>query len=142
MGAACLAQFWLLYDCDSSFGNIHFFIFRVLFEFVPKRKSWNQCEIFYLRSTVEAAISLTFDCFSILTRVLENHFQLFFSFFFRLFFNLENSVGRLLILNIVWERLSHLTLTAFRFWLEFRKSIVWHLSTFPRLFNFIYCSWN
>ena len=35
-------------------------------------------------------------------------------------------MARLLILNLVWERLSRLILTTSRFWLEFRKSIFLH----------------
>ena len=41
-------------------------------------------------------------------------------------FVLKFSVGRPLTLDLLWERLSLSPLTAFLFWLEFRKSIFWH----------------
>ena len=87
-----------------------------------------------------AAISLTLDCFPILTRAFENIFSTLFDFLptFFIFF-LENSVGRLLILSLAEERLSRLILTAFRFWLEYRKSI---LKTFSRLFRTFYLEFS
>ena len=39
------------------------------------------CVYFYIEFSVEEAISLNFDCFSILTRVSENHFLTFFDSF-------------------------------------------------------------
>ena len=60
-------------------------------------------------------MSPTFDSFSILTRVLENHFKTFVRLFFRLFSfsDIENSVGKLLILNLEWEGLSRLISNTF-----------------------------
>ena len=71
----------------------------------------------YLGFSAGAAISFTFDCFSILTQFLDTMFQLsiYFPDFFFHFFNIQNSVGRMLILNSVLERLSRSRLTAFRF---------------------------
>ena len=54
-----------------------------------------------------------------------------FSIFFPNYFTVENRAGRLLILNLAWERLARSILTSFRFWLEFRESI---FSTFFRPF--------
>ena len=65
-------------------------------------------ETFDTEKFVGAAISLSVDCFPILTRFSEDHyFDIYFDCFqgFFVLFNLETSV-KYIILNLVWERLS------------------------------------
>ena len=78
--------------------------FSFFFVFFPIYFFWD----FYLKFSVEAAISLSFDSFSmILIEVLENHFLTFFEFLKKNIlivvwnFYLEISVGKLFILNLV-----------------------------------------
>ena len=59
------------------------------------------------------------------------------------FLGIGNSVGRRLMLNLVWEKLARSILTASPFWPEFRKLIFWHVfDFFPTLTIYMYISWN
>ena len=81
---------------------------------------------FDLGFSVGAAISLTFGCFWIVTRVYENHFLTFLGLFFHLntryILYTEINVGTISILNQMWKRPFRSILTAFRFGLKFGKS--------------------
>ena len=96
---------------------------------------------FDIRFSAGEAISLNSDCFSILTRVSENHFLTCFRLFPDFFFKEQIEISvEYFILDLVWERLSRSLLTAFRFWLAFRTSFFF----FPifRLFADFSHLWN
>ena len=134
----------LLFDSDWSVGNPHFFIFYLevnvehfLLHWVGNfLLSWNLCgRTLHVGLNVGSAVSLTFDCFSIQTRVLGKKNIIFFDLFSDCFSNsiiVENSVSKLVILNSMWQRLSRSLLTAFLFWLELWKTI------FQLLFDFLF----
>ena len=54
------------------------------------------------------------------------------------FLGIGNSVGRRLMLNLVWEKLARSILTASPFWPEFRKLIFWHVFDFFSDINYIH----
>ena len=102
----------LNYDCFSILTRVLESCFSTFFRLL--KIVWVDFDIEF---SVGAAISLNFECFSTLTRVLESHFSTFFHFFsaFKKYIYFENRVGRLSMLNLVWERLYRSILTAFRF---------------------------
>ena len=102
-GRGLISQFWLRFESHSSFGNPFFTISRLCFtlfseivflnrsveqfvldlatNFTIFVLSWIFCgRTFHLGFRVVAAISLNFDCYSILTSVMENYVSSFFDF--------------------------------------------------------------
>ena len=111
------------------------FIFVDFFRFLSAtKKSWTWCGISYLGISVGAAISLTLTALRFWLEFWQTIFQLVFYFFPTIVFSLENSVGGMLILNLVRERLSRSILSAFRF----RRVSEIHFFTFFRLFQIFY----
>ena len=120
-------RFWLEFWKKNSF-QLVFDFFRIFFHFL---KSWNSaCGRLLVCGSGSLALS---DSHSSLRRSFFNIFFALIPMFFH-FCSLENSVGRILILNLVWERVFRSILTAFRFWLEFRKSIFYIFPSSLRLF--------
>ena len=74
-----LGHFWLLLNSDSSFQKPSFNFFSTAFRlFFEKGNLANSVGRFFTETSAGATISLNFDCFSILTPVLENIFSIFF----------------------------------------------------------------
>ena len=103
---------------------------------------------FDLGFSVGAAISLTFGCFWIVTRVYENHFLTFLGLFFHLntryILHTEINVGTISILNQMWKRPFRSLLTAFRFGLKFGKSHFFSiiLPSFPGIYLKLELVWK